>query len=129
MALQEPESPKLMSYDGSFVGSALMPPNEDATGGRFCTEGPKLEFGGPMSQADAAGVSRVPLRQFAVRLQSAISQAATLLVDRHQLLTKRCGHFTASQAEEMVKLAQGVQASGQRILDVLRHSIYINYIN
>ena len=85
-------------------------PNEDLSGGRFCTEGPKLEFGGPLSQAEG-GALRMPLRQFAVRLQSAIAQAATLLVDRHQLLTKRCGDLSESQAEEMVKLAQGVQAS------------------
>eukprot|EP00438_Fugacium_kawagutii_P006085 Skav220311 [mRNA] locus=scaffold525:69951:70877:+ [translate_table: standard] len=112
-------SPKLMQLPeggafSGFFGSALMPPNEEAAG-RFCTEAPKLEFGGPMSQADSGDVNRVPLRQFAVRLQSAIAQAATLLMDRHQSLTKQSPEFTATQDEEMMKLSYGVQAASYNV--------------
>jgi len=111
-------SPKLMplpegAFSG-FFGSALMPPNEE-TAGRFCTEGPKLEFGGPISQADAGAATRVPLRQFAQRLQSAIAQAATLLVDRHQSLTRQSSDFTPTQDEEMIKLSYGVQAASYNV--------------
>lgn len=91
-----------------------MPPNEE-TAGRFCTEGPKLEFGGPISQADAGAATRVPLRQFAQRLQSAIAQAATLLVDRHQSLTRQSSDFTPTQDEEMIKLSYGVQAASYNV--------------
>lgn len=91
-----------------------MPPNEEAAG-RFCTEGPKLEFGGPMSQADSGAGNRVPLRQFAVRLQSAIAQAATVLIDRHQSLTRQSSEFTATQDEEMMKLSYGVQAASYNV--------------
>eukprot|EP00913_Durusdinium_trenchii_P025613 g24040.t1 len=97
-----------------FFGSALMPPNEE-TAGRFCTEGPKLEFGGPISQADAGAATRVPLRQFAQRLQSAIAQAATLLVDRHLSLTRQSSDFTPTQDEEMIKLSYGVQAASYNV--------------
>mmetsp|Transcript_43745 Transcript_43745/g.81627 ORF Transcript_43745/g.81627 Transcript_43745/m.81627 type:complete len:305 (-) Transcript_43745:221-1135(-) len=109
-------SPKLLPLpDGAFsgvLGSALMPPSEE-TSGRFCTEGPKLAFGGPMSQVDAGCASRVPLRQFAVRLQSAISQAATLLVDRFQTLSRK--DFTQTQAEDLLKLSYGVQAASYNV--------------
>ena len=48
---------------------------------------PKLE----LYKLIAAGAgNRVPLRQFAVRLQSAIAQAATVLIDRQLGLTFRC---------------------------------------
>lgn len=112
-------SPKLMQLPeggafSGFFGSALMPPNEEAAG-RFCTEAPKLEFGGPMSQADSGDGNRVPLRQFAARLQSAIAQAATLLMDRHQSLTKQSPEFTATQDEEMMKLSYGVQAASYNV--------------
>jgi len=111
-------SPKLMplpegAFSG-FFGSALMPPPEEAAG-RFCTEGPKLEFGGPMSQADSGTGSRVPLRQFAGRLQSAIAQAATLLMDRQQSLTKKSPDFSHMQGQEMMKLSDGVQAASYHV--------------
>lgn len=109
-------SPKLLPLpEGAFIGfgSALMPPNEE-TAGRFCNEGPKLEFGGPMSQADTGCASRIPLRQFAVRLQSAIAQAATLLVDRFQSMSRK-EEFTLTQAEDVVKLSYGVQAASYNV--------------
>eukprot|EP00931_Biecheleriopsis_adriatica_P093025 TRINITY_DN66779_c0_g1_i1.p1 TRINITY_DN66779_c0_g1~~TRINITY_DN66779_c0_g1_i1.p1 ORF type:complete len:340 (-),score=83.25 TRINITY_DN66779_c0_g1_i1:39-1010(-) len=107
-------SPRLLpAPDGafaSFLGGTLMPPTEE-TLGRFCTEGPKLEFGGPMAR-DTGGETKIPLRQFAMRLQSAIAQAATLLLDRLKTL-KSCDSngFNALQSQELLLLSQGVQAA------------------
>jgi len=107
-------SPRLLPLpNGAFAGfmaSAAATSTDDGAG-RFCTEGPRLEFGGPIAEASAGDVPPVPLRQFASRLQSSIASSAMLVLDRLQALKRQAASFNAVQLEQLLQISHGVQAA------------------
>lgn len=97
---------------GALVAFLRSSSADDGTASRFCTEGPRLEFGGPVVES-GSHVAKCPLRVFANRLQSAISQDATLLLERFQTLRSRARNLESneSQLERVMELCQMVQAA------------------
>jgi len=113
---KEVPSPRLSPLpNGAFAGfmaSAAATSTDDGAG-RFCTEGPRLEFGGP--EASAGDVPPVPLRQFASRLQSSIASSAMLVLDRLQALKCQAASFNAVQLEQLLQISHGVQAAAYHV--------------
>mmetsp|Transcript_97676 Transcript_97676/g.174003 ORF Transcript_97676/g.174003 Transcript_97676/m.174003 type:complete len:325 (-) Transcript_97676:195-1169(-) len=113
-------SPRILPLpNGAFAGfmaNAAATSTDDGSG-RFCTEGPRPEFGSPMDEKNAGDIAPVPLRQFASRLQSSIASAAMLLLDRLQTL-KGCQveSFSAAQLDLLLQICHGVQAASYYLL-------------
>lgn len=110
------DSPRLPPTPANAFASFLRSISSQASAegqGRFCTEGPRLEFGG-YEAPPADDVTSCPMRQVANRLQNAISQSAVLLLERVQGL-KLPPDFDAAHGEKLLHLAQGVQAASYHI--------------
>lgn len=110
------ESPRLPPAPANAFAGFLKSLARQASGegeGRFCTEGPRVEFGGS-EEPTAVDVTSCPMRQAASRLQSEISQSALLLLERLKAL-KLPPEFNATHGEKLLELAQGVQAASYYI--------------
>lgn len=115
---EEMPSPKLLPSDSKVAwGSSLMPLTSNDSEERFCVEGPRVEFGGPLEKPDAEGSARCPLPELARRLKGAIDQAVLILGERvHTLQARqRDAVFSEAQNKELMVLADGINAASYHI--------------